>query len=280
MIANVKSVLVAITKESTDKDSSSAVAYGLSLAQATGAHLTVQAASVKLVLTNAWVSGFAAQLVAAENRRLHGLAEAVARTAHSEASAAGVVCATETPHLPYQDLLASLGSQARVHDLSIVDSEPSALALDRGLVETLLMDSGHPLVVVPHGTSRFASRRVIVAWDGSGRAARAVAGALPFLRAAEAVEVVSVTGEKELPDSLMGAELAPHLARHGVPVTVKILAAVKGDVAETLRAEATLFGADMIVMGAFVHSRLRELVFGGVTNELLKDSPVPLFMAH
>src|SRR5687768_13728599 len=107
MIANIKSVLVGLTKQFGTDEGSSALAYGLSLAQEADAHLTVQAASVKLVLTNAWMSGFATRLVGAENRRLHALADAVARTARSEASAAGVVCTTESPNLDYPDLLAS-----------------------------------------------------------------------------------------------------------------------------------------------------------------------------
>jgi nucleotide-binding universal stress UspA family protein len=77
-----------------------------------------------------------------------------------------------------------------------------------------------------------------------------------------------------------GADIAPHLTRHGVNVTVQTLPALNGDVAETLRNYATLTQADMIVMGGYVHSRLRELVFGGVTQSLLKESPVALFLSY
>ena len=130
------------------------------------------------------------------------------------------------------------------------------------------------------GQEVFRARRIIVAWDGSGRAARAAADALPFLRAAEAVEVVAVTGEKDLPASVTGADIAPHLTRHGVNVTVQSLPALNCDVAETLRNHATLTRSDMIVMGGYVHSRLREMVFGGVTQSLLKQSPVPLLLSY
>jgi nucleotide-binding universal stress UspA family protein len=100
------------------------------------------------------------------------------------------------------------------------------------------------------------------------------------MRAAEAVEVVAVTGEKDLADSVDGADLARHLARHGVNVAVNSIGARNGDVAQTLRDHAALYSADMIVMGGYVHSRLREMVFGGVTQSLLKQSPVPLFMSY
>ena len=142
------------------------------------------------------------------------------------------------------------------------------------------MDSGRPLLVIPPGQDVFRAQRVILAWDGSGRAARAAADALPFLRAAEVVEVVAVMGEKDLPTAVTGADIAPHLTRHGVNVNVQTLPALNGDVAETLRNHATLTRADMIVMGGYVHSRLRELVFGGVTQSLLKQSPVALFLSY
>ncbi|MBA1159092.1 universal stress protein [Microvirga mediterraneensis] len=280
MIENIKSVLIGLTKEFGPEETSSALGYGLSLAQQAGAHATVQAASVKLGLSSAGISKVVAGLVQEENRRLQALAEAAARSAHGNAGAAGTVCSTAAPHLGYQQLLAVFRAQARLHDLTIIDAEPEALTPDRGLIDALLMDSGRPLLVVPPGQEVFQARRIILAWDGSGRAARAAADALPLLRTAEAVEVVAVMGEKDLPTSVTGADIAPHLSRHGVNVTVQTLPALDGDVAETLRTHATLTHAEMIVMGGYVHSRLRELVFGGVTQSLLKQSPVPLFLSY
>jgi len=221
-----------------------------------------------------------AGLVHAENRRLHALAEAAACNARADAAAAGVACSVETPHLSYPELVISFQSQARLHDLIVLDAEPEALAPYRGLIDALLMVSGRPLLVVPPGQEVFRARRIILAWDGSVHAARGAADALPFLRAAGIVEVVTVVGEKELPTSVTGADIAPHLTRHGVNVRVQTSPIEEGDVARTLRNHATLTHADMIVMGGYVHSRLRELVFGGVTQSLLKESPVPLFMAY
>lgn len=276
MVQNIRSILIGLTKETGPDETSSALGYGLSLAQKAGAHATIQSASVKLTLTNAWVSKFAADLVHAENRRLQELAETTARSAQANAAAAGVACLVEAPHLSYPDLLAAFRTQARLHDLTVVDAEPEAINLDRGLIEALLMDSGRPLLVVPPGQDVFRAERIILAWDGSGRAARAAADALPFLRTAEAVEVVAIIGEKDLP----GADIVPYLSRHGISANARTLPALDGDVAETLRTHATRSQADLIVMGGYVHSRLRELVFGGVTQSLLKQSPVPLFMAY
>lgn len=224
--------------------------------------------------------GGLADLVASENFRRRSLSELLAARARGDAASAGVVCTAESPHLAYTDLLDVFAAQARVHDLTVLDAEAVALNLDRGLIEKALFGSGRPLIVVPPGCETFAARRIIVAWDGSAQAARALNDAMPLLRAADAVEVVSVAGEKDLSNAVPGAEVAPHLARHGVEATVKDLVAHHGDVAETLRNQAGLYRADMLVMGAFAHSWIREVVLGGVTRSLLKESPVPLFLSH
>jgi nucleotide-binding universal stress UspA family protein len=186
----------------------------------------------------------------------------------------------QAPHLSYPALLASFTRLAHVHDLAVIDAEPEAIHPDRDLLQALLVEGGRPILVVPEGCEDFAARRVLIAWDGSGRAARAVHDALPFLRAAEAVRVVAVTGEKELPEAARGADLVPHLARHRIAAELGLVPAPGGNVAEALRGEAERMGAGMIVMGGFVPSRLRELLFGGVTQDLLRQSPVPLLMAH
>lgn len=277
---NIHSILIGLTEEGDNEESVSALAYGLSLARETRAHVTVQAASLKLVLTHAFVSSVAKGLVAAENRRLDALANAVVDTARQSAAASGLACTTQAPQLAYADLIRSFTTLARSHDLTVLDAEPVALAIDRGLIEAVLIDSGRPLIVVPPGRETFAARRIVVAWDGSAKAARALNDALPFLRESEQVDLVSITGEKDLTHMASGAEIAPHLSRHGVRVSVLNLPAINGDVAETLRNHATLTHADMIVMGAYVHSRLRQMVLGGTTQSLLKSCPVPLFLSY
>ncbi|MBB3019604.1 nucleotide-binding universal stress UspA family protein [Microvirga lupini] len=280
MLQNIHSVLIGITEEGEAEERSSALAYGLSLARTAGAHVTVQAASLKLTVTHAFISNFAEGLVAAENRRLDALAHAVADSSQRAAAASGIACTAQAPHLAYPDLIKSFAAQARTHDLTILDAEPISLAVDRGLIEAVLTDSGRPLITVPPGRETFAGDRILVAWDGSAKAARALNDALPFLRAASQVELVSVTGEKDLAHTVPGAEIAPHLARHGIQVNVLSLPAQNGDVAEALRNHAHLTRADMIVMGAYVHSRLRQMMLGGTTQSLLKDCPVPLFLAY
>lgn len=280
MLENIRSILIGITQEGDGEERSSALAYGLALARLADAHVTVQAASLKLVAPYSFVRNFAEGLVAAENRRLDALARAVVDESQRAAAASGVTCVSQAPQLAYPDLIRSFTALARAHDLTVLDAEPIALAVDRGLIEAVLMDSGRPLIVVPQRRETFTDGRIIVAWDGSAKAARALNDALPFLRAAAQVELVSITGEKDLTHAVPGAEIAPHLTRHGVKVNVLALPAMKGDVAETLRNHARLTRADMIVMGAYVHSRLREMVLGGTTQSLLRNTPVPLFLSY
>lgn len=278
-LEGIRDILVSVTEEGHADEPRNALAYGLSLAGAAGAHLTVQSAARRLTAVGGsgwWVLN---DIVGAENRRLGAVARAVADRAAADAARAGVTCTTEAPALTHPNLVARLTARARLADLTVLDAEPREVDLDRDLIEGILFRSGRPLLVVPPDRDSFAARRIVAAWDGSAQAARAANDALPFLRAAEAVEIVSVVGEKDLSDSLAGVEFAPHLARHGVNVSVNDLP-LAGSVAQTLRSQVGLFRADLLVMGAFRHSRLQEWLLGGVTQALLADCPVPLLLAH
>jgi len=278
-LAAIRDVLVGLAVEGEREDPSSAIGYGLTLAKATGAHLTVQSASWRFTGDDAWLGEFDDEGYATIDRRLDELARSIADRAAGDAAQAGVVCTTEARSLAYPDLVSRLALRARLHDLTVLDAGPRTYDIDHEMIEKALFLSGRPVIAVPSGYGAFTARKVIVAWDGSAQAARAANEAMPFLRAAEAVEIVAVGGAAEADPSVPGAEFAPHLARHGVSVTVNDLPA-SGRVADTLRAQAGLFRADMIVMGAYRHSRTREFVFGGVTRSLLRDCPVPLFLAH
>lgn len=279
MLATIKSVLVGIAREELDEPSS-ALAYGLSLARQAGAHATIQASSLKVSVGSIFLSTVATSLVATHNRRLKQLAEDLAERARGDAQAAGVTCAVETAQLGYTELVEAFLAQARVHDLTVVDAEAMTVNAHRGLIESLLFQSGRPLLVVPPECDAFRSKRILIAWDASAQAARAVNDAMGILQSAEAVEVVAVGSEKQLAHMVPGAELAPHLARHGVNVSVRNLVVEPSGIAGTLRERSTLFEADLLVMGAFHHSLVREWVLGGVTQSLLKESKVPLFMSY
>lgn len=279
MLDALRSLLVGITEGAGVQTPSAALAYGLSLAREAGAHLTVQAMTVEIVVPNAWISGFAAALAETENARLRGLAWAAAEAARAEAAAAGLRCTARAQALGAADLFALLAARARVNDLTLLDAEPSLLATQRGLIEDLILYGGGPLLVVPPGWTEFRAARAVVAWDGSAAASRALRDALPLLRQARDVHVVTVTAPGRSDEAVPGAEVGPFLARHGVAATLVDLPGEDG-VAGTLRRHAVEARADLLVMGGFVHARLREMVLGGVTAALLTDCPVPLLLAH
>ncbi|MDP4006214.1 universal stress protein [Methylobacterium sp. NEAU K] len=278
-LTTVRDILVGITEEGRGDEAAASLGYGLTLARDAGAHLTVQSASVKLMATGLPLCGLADEIIGTENGRLALLARSAAERIAQDAAQAGVICTTEAPSLMHHELVARLSARARLHDLTVLDAEPLAVAPDRDLMEGVLFRSGRPVLVVPRGWDRFRARRVVVAWDGSAHAARAANDAMAFLRAAEAVAIVCVEDTERLLSSVPGADFAPHLARHGVEVTVDDRP-TEVDTAETLRRAAAQFQADMIVMGAYRHSRMREWILGGVTQSLLARSALPLFLTH
>ena len=118
---------------------------------------------------------------------------------------------------------------------------------------------------------------MVVAWDFSRPAARAVADALPILEKAKHVSVVTVTNEKVIDTKRSGAELAKHLARHGVAVVLDTVDAAGCGIGDVLESYVTSRNADILVMGAYGHSRIREFILGGATQSMLSRPPLPIF---
>ncbi len=149
--------------------------------------------------------------------------------------------------------------------------------------ERLAIESGRPTLIVPHA-GRFASfgKRVTVAWNGRREAARAVFDALPLLKAADNVRIVWVNPQKEPGKSgdLPTAEIASALARHGVKCEASSTTATDIRVGDVLLSGLTDDGSDLLVMGAYGHSRLSEFVFGGATRHVLDHMTVPVLMSH
>jgi nucleotide-binding universal stress UspA family protein len=180
------------------------------------------------------------------------------------------------------DAPAMLARIARRFDLSVIaQPEPDEPMLGRLFVEAALFESGRPVLIVPYiQTAGLKLDRVMVCWDGSRSAARAVGDAMPFLVQAKATEIVMVTGEPAKSDDLPGADIARHLARHGAKVEVKQIASTQIDVANTVLSHAADASVDFLVMGGYGHSRMREFMLGGVTRGILASMTVPTMMSH
>jgi nucleotide-binding universal stress UspA family protein len=147
----------------------------------------------------------------------------------------------------------------------------------------VVMGAGRPALVVPFiGARATWGERILVAWNASREAARAVNDALPFLACAKSVTVLTVNPEQNGLEARRepGADIALHLARHGVKVEAERSIARGITVGDAILAEIGDNGHDMLVMGAYGHSRLREFVLGGVTQEMLQVMAVPVLMSH
>jgi nucleotide-binding universal stress UspA family protein len=144
-----------------------------------------------------------------------------------------------------------------------------------------LFGSGRPVIIVPHTQKQpLKLDGVLVCWDGSRPAARAIGDAMPFLVRAKSIEILVVTGERDKSGEITGTNMKRHLARHDINVEIKRISAGNADVQNAILAHAADCGADFMVMGAYGHSRLREFILGGVTRSILKSMPVPVLMSH
>jgi nucleotide-binding universal stress UspA family protein len=171
---------------------------------------------------------------------------------------------------------------ARRCDLSILtQAEPDKMAPEELIIEAALFESGRPVLVVPYiQEAELTLDQVMVCWDGTRTAARAIGDAMPFLTRAKRIEIVIVANDPGKSDELPGADLGQHLARHKLTVDVKRIVAPDGDVGSTLLSHAADSGANLMVMGGYGHSRLREFVLGGVTRGVLEAMTVPVLMSH
>jgi len=173
---------------------------------------------------------------------------------------------------------------ARYADLAVVARPDPAgqTASPPGLVESLVLTSGRPVIVLPPRGRASQVRRVLVGWNAEREAVRAVADALPLLVRAEVVEVLVVDPEsrRTTHGQEPGADIARYLARHGVHVEVRRLSSGSEDVGHILLSHAADFGADLVVMGAYGHSHLNEWIFGGVTRTALREAGLPVLMSR
>jgi nucleotide-binding universal stress UspA family protein len=149
--------------------------------------------------------------------------------------------------------------------------------------ENLVLSCGRPVLLVPYALNeRSAGSRVLVAWDGSREATRAVHDALPFLRAAESTTILTVNGARAGErQRIPGVDIATVIARHGVQVEIAdIETGTDGSAGEVLLSHVADSGADLLVMGAYGHARWQELVLGGATRTILQSMTVPVLMSH
>ena len=182
-----------------------------------------------------------------------------------------------------RDLAIAAARIARTSDLFVISQPADELDQSRDMLEAVLFEAGVATLIVPNAPSGplRAPKTVVVGWRDTRECSHAIAAALPFMVRAEAVHLVSVTEDAsdEERHLLPAADMARHLARHGVRVEIRNVPQWHHPAAGLLN-EANILGADLLVSGAYGRSRFREMIFGGVTRDLLQSSPYPILMAH
>jgi nucleotide-binding universal stress UspA family protein len=179
---------------------------------------------------------------------------------------------------------ALLSRIARRFDLSVfLQSDPDSDVDNDDLIETTLFQSGRPILIVPYIQKQgLKLDHVVCCWDGSDTAARAINDALPLLTRAKAVDLLIILNEKTSfeGNEIRGVDIGRHLARHDVKVKVATVPASDIDVANAILSYVADNAGTLIVMGGYGHTRLREIILGGATREILRSMTVPVFMAH
>jgi nucleotide-binding universal stress UspA family protein len=176
-------------------------------------------------------------------------------------------------------------SRARASNLVIVSAtDPAApTGVEQDFVEQVVMSAGRPVLVLPNkGKGLETLKEIVVGWDGSREAARAAFDSLPLLQAAKTVRIVSVDPQKkpENRKSVPGADIAESLARHGVKAVAESYPTEGLDPGQALLRNANDAGAELVVMGAYGHSRLAEMIFGGATQFVMSRQNLPVLMSH
>jgi nucleotide-binding universal stress UspA family protein len=182
------------------------------------------------------------------------------------------------------DGFAALLFHAKYADLIVAGQpDPDGDGVPAWFSHQLVMSAGRPVLYVPFA-GRFddCGRKILVPWNASREAAHALEEAEPFLQGAEAAEVVTFDPQKVFldDDALPDPDIGAHLARHGAKVTVATQVTDGIDIGSAILSRAADNEADLIVMGAYSHSRIRELVLGGATREIFKSMTVPTLMSH
>ena len=256
--------------------------FAISVAETFEAHVLGLAFAYEPIIPGTVMGGIPPEFIESQRAESESRARSAITRFEEGARRASVSAESRTLTASISGAADQLGRIGRRFDLVVVgQAEREKSTADEVVDEGVLFESGRPVIFVPFiQKTGLKLDRVMVCWDGSRAAARAVADAMPFLEKAKQVEVVIVASGRPKSDEVPGADLGQHLARHGLKVEVKRITSPDIDVASTVLSYAADTSADMIVMGGYGHSRLREFVLGGVTRGILESMTVPVLMSH
>jgi len=256
--------------------------FAISLAAGFSAHIAGVAFIYEPIIPGDMLGGIPTDLIEVQREENCRAAEAAVDRFEAAAKAAAVSAETRVVDASLAGAADLFGRIARRFDMAVVgQARREQGASEELLIEGALFGSGRPVVVVPY-TQQEGLRldRILICWDGSRPAARAIADAIPLLSRAKTVDIVVVIGERDKSGEITGRNMRRHLARHGIETEIKHITASGGVAQNAILAYAAETGATFIVMGGYGHSRLREFILGGVTRGILKSMPVPVLMSH
>jgi nucleotide-binding universal stress UspA family protein len=261
--------------------SDSSVNYAISVAAAFNAHLTGVAFVHEPFVPGTVFDGAATGFIATYRAQVEKAAKAAVTKFEDATRRAGVSATSQKLESALADFDDLFTQVTRRFDLSVIGQiEPGKETLEVVLPETALFGSGRPVLVVPYiQKAGMKLDRTLICWDGSRTAARAIGDAMPFLVRTKSIDVLSVMKSETARNELPGADIARHLARHNLKVDFKRIVANE-DIGNTILSAAADLDSDMIVMGGYGHSRLREFVLGGATRAILNTMTVPVLMSH
>jgi nucleotide-binding universal stress UspA family protein len=253
------------------------------LARHYGAHLDAVVAQIDvgspLYYEGAEIGVFLDQANATSRKQASDLAQ----TVKAAAEEMGVACDIQIDKAPLLETAGRLVEQARLTSLSIVPVRGDH-GDDRELAERLIFGSGRPVLIAPSGRRKVEHAkldRIAIAWDGGKQAARAIADAMPILQRAAAVRIFTVEKDKTFESFRTGVDLAKHLGRYGLNAEIdSIEKAPQQTIGDAFKSYVAKHGIDLLVMGAYGHSRTREFVLGGATRGVLTDPPCWTLLSH
>lgn len=279
----IKDVIVHLDTQDPTGAGGHRQSYAISMAAALDAHLTGVALALEPMIPPMVMGEVPAGVIETQRKRMIETAEAALKAFDEEASRAGVKYEGRIIAALEGSAANALAHQIRTADLAVLGQvEPKdGFPLRNLLIEEALFESGRPVLIVPYiGGTTFKLDRAVVAWDGSREAARAVHEALPLLHGSKEVEILIVDAGSTEDAREAGADLARHLARHGLDVELKTVPSGDIDVANAILAFVGDTRPDLVVMGGYGHSRLREFLMGGATRGMLQSMTSPVLMAH
>jgi nucleotide-binding universal stress UspA family protein len=257
------------------------VHYACGLSKVFDASLRVTSPRLVVTPSTHWLAGKMLASLANELEQTAAAksAELVAYV-RKQAAAVGLAVEIEAVPEPWPSSSDTLVIRGRTSDLNIIGLSSQSME-DRLNVEAWLFGTGRPCVLHPNDRALpFSLESVVIAWDLSKSAARAVGDALPMLKRAKSVHLLTVRGEKEIPSADPASPVIGYLAAHDIKAVHREVDIQGRRIGAAIVSYAAEVRADLLVMGAFGHSRLKEFVLGGATKEVLDAAPVPLLLAH